>query len=297
MLCLRPLARVLECLIWGHTVQGSIAQAAALAIFGNDILHGHSRLDFWPTSTVFAFCKRVRFVTFHGDPKTSSENLIADGPIQWVSKLQGVGTIGLRIHHFASNNPQISDRMSVGFVGGGGRWLIETRHAKLSDLWEARWLVGNREDPERKIWEVTYCRVDQDRAHLPLSSESLTTLKNDLEVVLSRSDAFATRKNLESFAKAFRSARNALVSDEPLSNAYHTDLAPTSDIPLEAKQLLAAAQIGWVFGGMGSWNDIGFEGQDQQEYVQISDDLFSLLNQAICSAVNSSPFDANRFPE
>jgi hypothetical protein len=180
--------------------------------------------------------------------------------------------------------------MSVGLVGGGGRWHIETLSANLSDLWEARWLVGNKEDPERKIWDVAYCRVDQDRAHLPFSSESLTTLKSDLAAVLSRIDAFATtRKNLETYAPAFRAAKDILFSDEPLSKAYHSDLAPTSDIPLEAKQLLAAAQVAWVFGGMGSWNDLGFEGHEQ-EYVQISDELFSLLNQVICSAVNSTRF-------
>ena len=154
--------------------------------------------------------------------------------------------------------------------------------------------MGNREDPERKIWDVAYFRVDQNRAHLPFSREPLTALKTDLEVVLSRIDAFATRKNLESFAKAFRAAKDVLSSAEPLSKTYHSDFAPTSDISLEAKQLLAAAQVAWVFGGMGSWNDMGFEGQDQKEYVQISHELYSLLNQVICSAVNSSPIGANR---
>jgi len=33
-------------LVWGHTLQTSIAQAAALTIFGNDLLHGYSRADF-----------------------------------------------------------------------------------------------------------------------------------------------------------------------------------------------------------------------------------------------------------
>jgi hypothetical protein len=282
-------------MVWtprGHTLQTTIAQAAALAIFGNDILRGGSRSDFWPRSTVFTFCKRVRFLTFHGDPRAPSEELFADSPVEWVSKLRDLGTMGLRIHHFASNNPQITDRMSVGFVGGGGRWFIETLHAMLSDFWEARWLVGNREDPDRKIWDVAYGRVDQDRAHLPYSSESLSTLKNDLEVVLSKIDAFATRKGLEFFSKSFRDARNVLNSDEPLSKTYCPDLAPTSDISLEAKQLLGAAQVAWVFGGMGSWNDIGFEGHDQEEYTQVSNELFSLLNQVICASVNSSAFIA-----
>jgi hypothetical protein len=248
-------------------------------------------VDFWPASTVFTFCKRLRFVTLHGDPNARSESLFAESPIQWISKLQDAGAIGLRIHHVAANDPQITDRMSVGFVGGGGRWLVETLHAKLSDLWEARWLVGNKDDPDRKIWDVAYCRADKDRAQLPFRTKSLTMLARDLEIALSKIEAFANRKNLETFAKTFRNARDVLSLDSPLSKTYHSDLAPTSDIPLEAKQLLGAAQVAWVFGGMGSWNDLGFEGRDRQEYNQLSDDLFSLLNHAICCAVNSTPLN------
>lgn len=59
-------------------------------------------------------------------------------------------------------------------------------------------------------------------------------------------------------------------------------------MPLEAKQLLAAAQAAWVFGGMGSWNDLGFDGNDQQEYNELSDKLFSLLNQAVSNATNAA---------
>jgi hypothetical protein len=59
-------------------------------------------------------------------------------------------------------------------------------------------------------------------------------------------------------------------------------------MPLEAKQLLASAQAAWVFGGMGSWNDLGFDGNDQQEYTALSDELFLLLNQAIGATVNTT---------
>jgi hypothetical protein len=59
-------------------------------------------------------------------------------------------------------------------------------------------------------------------------------------------------------------------------------------MPLEAKQLLASAQAAWVFGGMGSWNDLGFDGSDQQEYTALSDELFLLLNQALGVTVNTT---------
>ncbi len=43
-----------------------------------------------------------------------------------------------------------------------------------------------------------------------------------------------------------------------------------------------------VFGGMGSWNDIGFEGDDQVLYDRLSEDLYRLLNVAIVAAANAS---------
>ena len=65
-------------------------------------------------------------------------------------------------------------------------------------------------------------------------------------------------------------------------------------MPLEAKQLLGAVLAAWVFGGMGSWNDLGlFDGNDQQEYTELSDELFVLLNQAISVAVNATADAAN----
>ena len=39
---------------------------------------------------------------------------------------------------------------------------------------------------------------------------------------------------------------------------------------------------------MGSWNDLGFDGSDQQEYTALSDELFLLLNQALGVTVNTT---------
>lgn len=69
---------------------------------------------------MFAFCKRVRFVTLDRNAKGATERPFADSPIEWISKLKDAGTVGLRLHQFAGNNPLVSDRMSVGFAGGGG---------------------------------------------------------------------------------------------------------------------------------------------------------------------------------
>ena len=275
-------------------MQGSIAQAAALAIFGNDILRGYSREDFWPASSVFKFCTAVRFVALSGEATRPTESLFAEDPMQWILRLRDEGTSSLRLHAVAHNDPGISDRMSVGFVGGGGRWLIETQQTRASDVWQSRWQSVNKDDPDQKIWDVAYYRIGQGRPHIPLQTKSLTALRQDLMTVLSGIEAFAARQKLEYFAGAFRKATGLLSSDHPLSQTYHSDFAPTPAMPLEAKQLLGAVQTAWVFGGMGTWNDLGFDGDDQREYDALSGELFLLLNQAICSAINTTSGVADR---
>ena len=65
-------------------------------------------------------------------------------------------------------------------------------------------------------------------------------------------------------------------SATPLSNDYyHADLALSGSIPLEAKQLLAAAQAGWISGGVGSWRDKEYQGPDREEYDRLTDQPIS----------------------
>ena len=73
-----------------------------------------------------------------------------------------------------------------------------------------------------------------------------------------------------------------------MKGVYHGDIAPKGLLPKSAYQLLTAAQAAWVFGGMGSWNDLGFQGQDQQTYDKLSEELYQLLNAAIVQATNTS---------
>ena len=101
------------------------------------------------------------------------------------------------------------------------------------------------------------------------------------------------QERLEHFAGAFLNAAGKLSSTDPLAGTYHSDLVATPAIPLKAKQLLGAVLAAWVFGGMGSWNDLGFDGNDQQEYTELSDELFVLLNQAISVAVSATADAAN----
>jgi hypothetical protein len=68
---------------------------------------------------------------------------------------------------------------------------------------------------------------------------------------------------------------------------YHPDLLPAG-YTSEARQLAAMAVKAWVFGGMGSWNDVYFDDrQVAAEYAAISQNLYGALLRALLASVNS----------
>lgn len=142
-------------------MNGPIAQLVALTWHGNASLHGADTSEFFPKNSTCVFCDRVTFVSVEkslfGGLK---EKEIAKTPQEWFAHLKSVGAIGVRLSRKPQSNPQISDRMSAGFVGGGGTWYMEVlRPRNQSAFWLARWAVWNRDAPERRIWRVAYSRV------------------------------------------------------------------------------------------------------------------------------------------
>lgn len=194
------------------------------------------------------------------------------------------------------NRGGATDRMLVGFVGGGGRWLLETTGPNGSDYWEGRWEVGDQSRADRKIWQVTYGRIAANQPsplQIPIDLEGL---RQRLAKNLTEISAFARHHNLDGFAKAFESGQSNLESSSPGTGLYHNDMLSTH-MSLAASQLLSAAQSSWVFGGMGSWDDLGFEGDEQSTYENLSEDLYRLLNDSIVSAANSTAPPITTLPQ
>ena len=220
----------------------------------------------------------------HGDHY--HEIPFAADPLKFFAQLKADGYQSLRLHYAPGENGELSDRMTTGFVGGGSRWLIEARKADGVDYWEARWDTGD--EVEGSIWDVAYGRIVTGHQSAPPAPGQLIEAKTDLAEALRLIATFAHKHAHADFAKNFDDALLALSSDTPLKGAYYADMAPEGTLPLDALRLLAAAQSAWVFGGMGSWNDLGFIGIDQTEYVTLSDDLYDTLLVAITEAANAS---------
>ena len=272
-------------------MQGAIAQIVALTIHGNAFLQHFQNsqgLDFQARNSTFKFCEWVRFTDLVSGASNFEERAYTADVHEWFEGLKKDGVCGVKMNYGASAASRVPDRMLVGFVGGGGKWSIETRRSSSSDFWKSRWQLGNRDRKDKRIWRVSYVRFLSRRPSTQAQPEDLEQLRSELEQCLERITQFSRSQNLEWFTRAFESGIVKLESPDPLADIYHADIAPPGFLSLVASQLLGSAQAAWVFGGMGSWNDQGFEGQTQARYEQLSEELYQLLNRVIVAAANSS---------
>jgi hypothetical protein len=259
-------------------MQTPIAQALALVVFGNKFLANRNIADFWPKATVFGFCERVRF--FSG-----AEVLAAENPTAWFANLARKRVSGLQLRYGARGR---GDKSTVGFVGGGGHWLIEEiEAAEKCFFWEGFWSVHDQHAPNRKIWQVSYQRVGEGVPTTPQRVPTISSIRDRLEKILDEIAAFARDARADYFAKSFERGLEALASDEPLKSCFHSEFDTDGDLSLPAKQVLAAVFHGWVFGGMGSWND-GEIGDDPVRYGALSNELYVALTEGTLAVANST---------
>jgi len=273
-------------------MQTSIAQVAALTIYGNAFLLRPSAIvGFYPENSTFHGCEYVNFVDLRRNGNQWVEEVFAADPVAWFEALRKQGVVTLRAQYGTSGRTQPADRVLAGFVGGGGRWLLEAQASGGSDFWEARWQVGDRTRNDRRIWRVTYARFAANQPSIqPEGLEDLERLLQEFEQHLIAIEEFARAQKLDNFGNLFQSARSRLHSEPPYADQYHSDLTRPEFLPVAACKLLAACQDAWVFGGMGSWNDQAFDAATQPRYEALSEKLYQLLNRAVVVAANSSSY-------
>jgi len=269
-------------------VNGEIAQRVALVCHGNAFFRGNTIPDFFPSNSTCQFCDGITFVefkkVFYVDVR---EQEIASNPNRWFAVLRERDVYGLRLSQTPRNDPKFSDRMSAGFVGGGGVWTIEAiKRNGSSEFWHSRWEVWDQKAPDRRIWRVAYGQVAEAKTSNP-NTKPLSELKVNLQKALQEIHNFSQKQNCDGFTKCFANALGSLMASKPL-HGYHKDFSPDGILSPDAIALLDSCQTAWVFGGMGSWNDMGFEREVGREYDRVSENLFSLLTQVIPAAANDS---------
>lgn len=270
-------------------MNGPLAQFVALTCHANAFLRGQPVAPFFPGNSTCQFCDSVKFIavskTLFGKSK---EIQVAATPNAWFEHLKSKGVVGIRLSRTPQNRPGISDRMSSGFVGGGGTWAMEAVQPDgKAAVWLSRWSVWNQNAPEHRIWRVEYARV----AEIPRRTADGTDLESArtrLRSALREIHRFSEKHDCGGFTACFAHAMETLDLGGEKRHGYHRDLVVNGVAPELATSLLDACQSAWVFGGMGSWNDLGFEGADQGEYDRVSEQLFAVLTETIQTAANAS---------
>lgn len=266
-----------------------LAQIVALTCYGNALLSGQKAEPFFPGNSTCVFCERVSFVTVEQRFfRIARQKEVAQTPDEWFAYLKSLDAQGIRLSCAPRNDLNFSDRLSAGHVGGGGTWTMEVLLPQnRSEYWCSQWQVWNQNAPQNRIWRVTYSRVARRTTSRPeprALPDVAQRLTDSLEAIL----AFSERQRLAAFSKCFSDALDTLASQGQRLYGYHKDLAPDGFLSAETLAILHACQSAWVFGGMGSWNDLAFAGDDQKEYERVSDDLFKAVNAAIAAAASSS---------
>lgn len=267
-------------------MQLPILRAVAMVVVGNAALDG-SDVSSFARSSLFRYAKQTAFVTPRGGDQ--HEQIAAD-PVAWFAWLKAQGCGGLRLHTAPMEQKPgrlgtIEERMLVGFVGGGPRWLIEAVGKGAAQLWEGFDRVGDANDSERRIWMTTFVRVGetapQDEADANVSAAAA-----ELEAALTDIGALAHMFASAPFDAIFDEARSAL--HQPLRGAAAPDFLRLAHLDAEATRLLQVCERAWVFGGMGSWNDTGPDAALNDAYERTSEALFQALVRALIAVANSS---------
>ena len=262
---------------------GILAQIIAITSFGNDYLKNGKLNAFYPQNSTFQHCNFVDFreMTKKDGTSTEKETTVSKNPIKWFDYLKSKSCKKLRLFY---QTDEENDHMMAGFVGGGGNWLIETIYSNHSDLWMSRW--SHNPKLTEKPWQVTYGKAIENCPIINQQFDIIETRKN-LKSSLEKIADFAYKETTENWGKIFDRARETLESKNPGSNFYHNDLICWTNYDLQNRQLLMAANKAFVFGGMGSWNDMGFENNDTYErYNQLSTELYQSMMESITCAIN-----------
>lgn len=272
-------------------MQTELAQIISLTSYGNEFIKtGQLPQNYFPDSTLFQHCNSVDFRDFKKSFFSSKpkENISAKNPLDWFQLLKKEGCVRFRLYYKQAEKSEFGpEYMLAGFAGGAGTWLIETNFGNYSHYWQKRWQVTNKDAADNKIWGVNYARTVEKFA--PTNQQvDIQETKSKFTQTIKELIEFCVERDLKNWLETFEKANKILSDPTPNKLYYHQDLIVTENYSLTAQQLLFAAGTAWVFGGMGWWNDMGFDDNEAQEkYLRLSQQLYEQLLQSILATTNS----------
>lgn len=230
----------------------------------------------------------------HTDPRVPPAEL-ATGLPAWFAGLRrrGVERLLLAIPG-VNGGGEPPDRSTLGFSNAAGWFLVGT--GPHGERWRAAWSVGDQNAPGQRIWHVRFqgviepTHVERDGAPLLDEPQPLDDARGRLIAALHAVHDFAVEVNLQPWPASFERALAIATSDTdpPPLAAYQHDLLASGWLTPQARVLARAAYASFVFGGMGTWNDVGSANEAEAfVYRRLSDDLCTAMLGALVAAANS----------
>jgi hypothetical protein len=261
-------------------MNGELAQLVALVSYGNAVLADRFPADdIENDSTVGSACTVSFF--YPSGPRSVTE-WVQHMRLQGVERIEldAVGQLGKE-----ADNESLPRHVRTAFSTTLGPTIVA--HTKRnSEVWRAEWTVlPEAERTNDLVWLIAYRQV-YTGPRLTLTHTSVADASRSLNRSLTRIRQFAEVNGHVEWGDFFAAAGRVLAGRMDLDDTHSRLLAEPS---LDANRLLGAAAKGWAFGGMGSWNDLDFSGDDNAEtnYNRVTSEHYQASLIAIDAATNA----------
>ena len=251
-------------------MNGELHLSIQLVGYGNAyLMAGSSACDvFLNDPSGFQYISEI---TFSGASAPSP----AASVLKWFEDLKVQGVRKLTLYNTPHRTDGLPAPSAEAFANANPRLIcseIDGDPVYWAPIWKHR----------RGSWVVEYiphCNGVQNAITNCDVNDAITYLRGAVE----RAKRFAIATSMENWQNYFEKALIALDS-EPGSRCA----LPNTGYTTEARRLISGATASWVFGGMGSWNDVWFSDKSQAtEYEAATDELYSGVIGGILTATNS----------
>jgi hypothetical protein len=280
-------------------MNGEMANLICLTTYGNQFLMGPKSAkapELVTTNSTFQFTSRIDFYEVKGTKRHPREFHIAKGTREWFQYLRKKGVTRLRLAAVGYNNkrPYMPDRVAVAFAGSAN-WALVSESKDGNVVWILQDFTiedFSYSSKVKRIWE-SEVRGYTEKVPLRDPPTSIEAAESALEDALIQIIRFSKPKTpVRDWVQWFNSALDTLDKKKTPTFKYWTDLSPKGWMDVRTRRLVAAAQRAWVFGGMCSWNDVGYTDKGHsyfKEYTRVSNLLYETMIDALVFGANEVP--------
>lgn len=269
-------------------MNADISDCVSLVCYGNLILNKQisrpSMIEYFKSIDLhFKWYKSTKFLNYCDWRTRVFHSLVAiTTPSQWIQNLEYRGAKRLWLVMEKSRN-ELPQHIQTAFANSD-TFGIQIEFADRMEIWVPRTKVNTREIRKPKIYfRLLGTDLQQSRIKSIATDEASETLK----IMLSKARNFAKLNSFDNWFQIFDEACK-LIEERKVDSSVASRMLPPDGYSERSTVLIAAANRAWVFGGMGSWNDIFItEKSKQKEYDDLTGNLFNAVCDSILAATNS----------